>query len=409
MHANRFTDYMYSLVKKVTDEIGPRPPCSPQEKELGRLLVKEWKSICNKVDVETFTCSPSAFLGFIRFSALLYFGVVISYWFVPPLSFALAVIAFSMLFFELLRYREFVDFLFPRQQGENVIGFIRPVNEPVRRVIVGAHMDSAYEFNLIHYVRRAAIFILVVAVLAIFIALWVSLAKTVAYSIGYGNSTVFTALGFTMVALTPFVGFCLFFHSGRSVPGAMDNMSGIAVITGVGRYLSEAKTNGDWFPARTEVVLLATSSEEAGLRGAKRYVSKHIQEMKAVPTYGLILDCIYDERFLTVSEREPCTGARHDPHLIKMAQNVAAEHNWPMAVSWIPIGGTDAAAFTVKGIPSICLLCMDTSKAVPNYHTRHDTHEYIRPESLSVSLQLIIDMIERIDGMQSDLPTVIKR
>ena len=89
---NRYTDYMFGLVKTVIDEIGPRPSCSEEEKRLGRLLVDEWKSICDRIDVETFTCHPSAFLGFIRLVALLYFASVILYWFIAPLSLVLMII-----------------------------------------------------------------------------------------------------------------------------------------------------------------------------------------------------------------------------------------------------------------------------------------------------------------------------
>jgi len=411
MHANRFTDYMYSLIKKVIDEIGPRPPCSPQEKKLGRLLVEEWKPFCDRVDVETFTCSPTAFLGFIRFSVLLFFAAVILYWFYPLASFIMVAVSFSMVFFEFLRYREFVDFLFPRKQGENIVGTVRPRGEAIRRVIVSAHMDSAYEFNFIYYLRKAAILVIDLGMAGMVIALFGSLAKTIAYFGGFADNTAFAAVGYAMIALTPVMAFFLFFHTYKPVPGAMDDMAGVAVVAGLGKYLEEARRSGDWLPERTDVVLLATSSEEAGLRGAKRYVTRHLQELKTTPTYGLFLDNICDEKYLTVINREICTRATHNPELIKMARDVAEHHNWPIAVKSIPVegGGTDAAAFTVKGIPSICLLCMDTSKAVPNYHTRHDTYEYIRPESLSVSLQLIIDMIERIDGMQNDLPTVIKR
>ena len=133
------------------------------------------------------------------------------------------------------------------------------------------------------------------------------------------------------------------------------------------------------------------------MRGAKRYVRKHLKEMQAIATYGLFLDGIYDEKLLAVANREIFTGAKHDPELVKMAQDVAASHHWPMTVWSLPFGGTDASAFSVKGIPSICLFCLDTSKLPRNYHTREDTYEHIRPQSLSVSLQLIIDMIEWID------------
>ncbi len=388
---------MFGLLKRVIDEIGPRPSCSDEEKRLGRLLVEEWKPLCDRVDMETFTCSPTAFLGFIRVSVLLLFAAVILYWFYPLASFIMAAVSFSMVFFEYMRYREFVDFLFPRKQGENIIGAIQPKGEATRRVLVSAHMDSAYEFNLIYYLRNFAIPIIAIAIVGIVLAFCVSLAKTIAYFGGFADATAFAALGYTMIAFTPIIGLFLFFHTYKPVPGAMDDMAGVAVVAGLGKYLDEARRAGDWFPERTEVVLLATSSEEAGLRGAKRYASKHLQEMKTTPTYGLFLDGIYDEKYLTVTNRELCTGAKHDPELVKMAQDTAASHNWPIAVRMIPIGGTDAAAFSVKGIPAVCLLCQDTSKAVPNYHTRDDTYEHIRPESLAVSLQLVIDMIQRID------------
>ena len=122
---NSYTDYMFVLIKRVIDEIGPRPSCSEEEKRLGRLLVEEWRSTCDRIDVETFTCSPSAFLGFIPLAVLLYFAAVIIYWFCPPLSLLVITIMLSVSIFE-LNYREFVDFLFPRKQGENIIGVIQP-------------------------------------------------------------------------------------------------------------------------------------------------------------------------------------------------------------------------------------------------------------------------------------------
>jgi hypothetical protein len=398
MFADRYTDYMYDLIKKVIDGIGPRPSCGEQEKRLGRLLVEEWQPFCDRVDAETFTCSPNAFLGFIPFSVLLYFAAVALYWFYPLASFIVVAIGFGTLFFELLRYREFVDFLFPRRQGENIMGTIRPKGEPTRRVIVSAHMDSAYEFNLIYYLRNAIIPITETAIAGLVIALCGNLAKTIAYFYGFADTTAFTAVGYAMIAFTPIMAFFLFFHTYKPIPGAMDDMAGVAVVAGLGKYLDEARKTGGWLPEKTEVVLLAMSSEEAGLRGAKRYVSKHLQEMKTTPTYGLFLDGIYDEKFLTVTNRELCTGAKHDPELVKMAQDAASSHNWHIATRMIPLGGTDASPFSLKGIPAVCLHCQDTTRAVPNYHTRNDTYEHIRPESLSVSLQLVIDMLKRIDN-----------
>ncbi|UCC59263.1 MAG: DUF4910 domain-containing protein [Dehalococcoidia bacterium] len=405
MIANSYTDYMYSLVKRVIDDVGPRPSCSEQERRLGHILVEEWKPLCDRVSTETFKCSPAAFLSSLPLAALFYFAAVISYWFYPPVSLAMIVIGVSVLFLE-LRYHELIDFLFPRRQGENIIGTIASNSEPRQRVIVSAHVDSAYEFNLFYYLRGASFLVFAICILGCLILLGGSLAKTIAYVGGSSGMLVFTVIGIITAAITPVISLLLVFHTYKPVPGAMDDMTGIAVVTGLGRYLNEAKRNEQWAPERTEVILLATSSEEAGLRGAKRYVTKHLEEMKTVPTFGLFLDCIYDERALTVVDREFFTGAKHDRKLIKIAQDVAGNHNWPIAVKPVPVGASDASAFSLKGIPSTCITCQDTFKLVPNYHTRNDTYEYVRPESLSVSLQLVIGIIERIDKQQVDIMTV---
>lgn len=402
MVAEKYQDYVHNLIRRVLDEIGPRPACSEAERRLGRLLVREWMPVCDAVSMESFRCSPRAFLGVLPLSVLAYFAAVILYWLYPPASPPLAALSFSLVFFEIVRYREFVDFLFPRKKGWNVTGVIRPRGEARQRVIVSAHQDSAYEFRLWHHLGTAAVWLTALAGAAIVFILAGGIARTLAWFGGSEGAMVYTAMGIVAIALSPVVGLFLLFKSGRAVPGAMDDMAGVAVVSGLARYLDDARHDGSFFPRSTEVVLLATSAEEAGLRGAKRYAEKHMAEMRQKPTYALFLDGIYDERLLTVTDSELFTGARHDAGLVRLAQEAAAGRGWPIRKRWIPVGGTDAAAFSLRGIPAVCLHCQDTSRLVSNYHTRHDTLENIRPRSLSVSLQMVIDMIERLDAGRAE-------
>lgn len=398
MLADKYQDYMYNLVRKAIDEIGPRPACSEAEKKLGRLLAEEWRPICDRIETESFTCRPGAFLGVIRLSVVLCLASIVLYWFYPFAALVMATLSLSTLIFELVRYLEFVDFLFLGVQGENIVGTIRPRSEIKRRVIVSAHLDSAYEFRLWRRFGTAAVPLMGFAILGILIALGGSLARTIAYLGGSENATAYTVLGIVIAAFSPLVALFLFFQSDKAVPGAMDDMAGIAVLAGLGRSLDESRGSGGFYPENTEVVLLATSSEEAGLRGAKRYAKRHLSELKKIPTWGLFLDCIYDERFLVVTSREAFTGAKHNPAVVQMAQDVAASHGWPIAKKAVPFGATDASAFSLKGVPATCLLCQDFSRLVPNYHTREDTPEHVRPEALSVTLQMVLEMIQRIDN-----------
>lgn len=395
MEASQYRDRMWSLVERVLREIGPRESCSENEKRFGRLLAEQWRELGLDVRVERFTCNPKAFLGFIPIAALLYLIATIAYWMYPFVSFVTAAAAFGMLWFELLRYREFVDPLFPSAEGENVVGILRPSGPVQRRVVVSAHQDSAYEFNLWFFLKNAAIPVMIIGFTANLVPMLGGLAKSLA---GAGNdSHAFNVVGFIAMGLYPFVGLNFFFHTYTVVPGAMDDLAGVSVLHGVALAVSDAQRAGQPLQ-NTEVVVLAASSEEAGLRGAKRYVEAHRAEMQATPTFGLFVDGVYDERHLTVVYRELFTGAVHDPRLVKMAKQIAVERGWPLREHMIPLGASDATAFSVAGIPAVAMLCQDATRLVPNYHTRLDTIEHVRPESLEVMLQMVLDMIQKIDA-----------
>ncbi len=398
MQADKYQEYMYSLVKRVIDEIGPRPACSEAEKKLGRLLAEEWRPLCDKVETESFACRPGAFLGAIRLSTVLFLVSIVLYWFYPFAALVMAALSLTALVMELVRYREFIDFLFLPEQGENIVGTILPRGETKRRVIVSAHLDSAYEFRLWRTFGTAAIPLMGLAMLGIVMAIAGSLAKTIGYLGGSEDATAFTIVGAVMAAFTPVVAPFLFFLSDKAVPGAMDDMAGIAVVDATGRYLHESRSSGDFYPENTEVVLLATSSEEAGLRGAKRYVKKHLAELKRTPTYGIFLESTADERHLTAGYRGTVHRSQTRPRPGGDGPECRRRPRLAHQVEANPAGSTDASAFSKMGIPSISLLSQDTTRLVPNYHTREDTPEHVRPEALSVTLQMVLGMIQRIDN-----------
>ncbi|HOO55582.1 MAG TPA: M28 family peptidase [bacterium] len=397
MVANKYKRYMYNMIKKAVDTIGPRPSCSDKEKELGQMMEKEWKQLADTVDVESFTCSPHAFLGFLPISVILCFIGIALYWFFPPAGAFFALIAFSMLFFEFMRYNEFIDFMFPKRQGENVIAKIKPRGEIKQRIIVSGHTDSAYEFNLWYWFKNASVPLMIIAIVGVLFIVGITIAKTVAFFTGGADAPIYTTLGYVALGFCPFISLFIVFHTYRPVPGAMDNMAGVSVTSAVGKYIDDAKKTGDFIPENTEIVMIAMSSEEAGLRGTKRYVKRHIGELKEIPSYGIFVDGVHDERHLTVTTLELCTGAKHDKGLVNLAIDAASRRGWEMKTSVVPIGASDASVFTTNGIPATCLLCQDTTKLIPNYHTRLDTPERIRPQALSTMLQVVLDMIERID------------
>ncbi|NPV59625.1 MAG: M28 family peptidase [Actinobacteria bacterium] len=392
------TGYMHGLVDRVMKEIGPRESCGEAEKRLGRLFAQEIEPACERVEVEEFTCAPKAFLGFFPYLVLLYLAGVVMYYVLPPVALILSAIGAGVLFFEVVRYRELIDPLFPKRTGENVAGIVKPRGETRKRVIVSAHLDSAYEFKVWYWLKGLSVPAMALAFLAPLLLLGASLARTIADSRGVPDNAAYAALGIACIALSPLVAVFAFFHTGDVVPGAMDDMAGIAVLAGLGKHFAEAREGGGFYPESTEVVLLALSSEEAGLRGAKRYAARHKKEFLRVPTYAIFLDGIYDEGFLTVFRKELWCGAKMDPYLVGLAVEAADACGFPIKNTVMPVGATDGSAFARESIASVSICCQDTSRLVPNYHTRHDTIEHVRPESLEVTLRLVLEMLRRIDA-----------
>ena len=400
--AERYTEPMHDFIGDVLDDIGPRESCGAAERRLAERLVDGWRTLGFAARLEPFTCHPKAFLGFIPYAAFFYLMATIFYWLAPVWATLFAAAALVITVLELLAYKEFVDPLFPAAEGANAVAVVRPRGNVRRRVVVSAHIDSAYEFNLWFFLKNAGIPVMVIAFAAPLVPLAGGLLK-LAVPTGT-DPALFDTIGYLCLALYPIVGLNFFFHTYHVVPGAMDDLAGVAVVDATGRALAAA-IEADEGLQSTEVVLLGAAAEEAGLRGAKRFVTAHEDTLSDLPSYGIFVDGVYDERHLAVVRRELTTGARHDPRLVDLAREVAERRRWPMREVVIPFGATDASAFSTAGIPAIAVLCQDTSQLAPNYHTRLDVLENVRPESLHVSLQLVLDLLEQIDsGALEEVP-----
>jgi hypothetical protein len=379
---------MLEFLEEMLDKIGARESCSASERRLGQVLADRWRNAGFEVRQEKFTCHPKAFLDAIRIAVLCYFVAIGLYWIAPLAAALLGALHVALIFLEVLNYRQVVDRLFPLREGENVMAVVAPRVAARRRIIVNAHLDSAYEYTLWYRLKGAAVPLMIVGVLAAFIPM---LGGVLTYS-GLISEPLSRAIGWFGIGLSPLIAAFLFFRSSRVVPGAMDDLAGLSVLYGLGRLLSDELTL-----ETTEVVLLATAAEEAGLRGAMAYAHAHRDEHARIPTLAIVIDGVYDERYLGVVHRELLAFTQYDADLIDRARRAAAARGWPMIDCNIPLGATDGTAFARAGLRSVALVCQDTSRLVPNYHTRLDTCEYVRSESLYRVLQVVTDMLRAID------------
>ena len=182
----------------------------------------------------------------------------------------------------------------------------------------------------------------------------------------------------------------------NKVPGAVDNLSAVAIVLGVGRYL---KKNADIIPKGTEIQLISFGCEEAGLRGAYRYVERHLDELRKHDAMCVNMDGIQSTKAVQVIEFEPTTRTKHSEEVVqkilKASELAGIEMKQFGASTGAKIlgqisGGTDATAFSKSGVKAANISAMELKRFVKFYHQPTDTLDMIDRGSLEDVLKVCI-------------------
>lgn len=405
---DRQVEYAVKGITKVCRRIGPRKPGSPEEYRAQQWFEKDMKNYCEETRIEEFTLHRQGFMGFIPFTVACGIASVFVNWFASPIAaLILCVCAFVPLFFEFLMYKEFDDFLFPKQTSHNMIAVRKPKGEVKQRIVMVGHSDSQFEWTLNYLIGglQAKLFVEIPAVVGLIVQTVFALVCIIA---GKGGAAVniqsarwFFILFFVISCVfIPFEFAFLFFQSWtKSVPGASDNLSGCYVGMAVVKALDEAKVRFE----NTEVVVICSGSEEAGLRGSKAYAKAHEKELKEIPTCVVALDTFRDLETMAVYHRDLSGTLQHHDGTKVLVHDACANCGFDVKYESIYIGGSDAASFTQRGIPATGFAAMDP--APPRYyHTRLDTPENLRPEAIKAGIEIMIEaccMFDKdgIDGL----------
>ena len=180
----------------------------------------------------------------------------------------------------------------------------------------------------------------------------------------------------------------------RVVDGANDNLSGCYMGITVLREMERLGVTLE----NTEVGVILTGSEEAGLRGAKAWARAHKDDYRGVPTYVISYDTIHDPRHLMVNMRDLNSTVKSDHELGERFLKAASEAGVSCKKGKVPLlgGATDSAAFTQGGFRSIGITGL-SHKLEDYYHTRRDSWDNLNEEGLENCYKATIAMIEEMD------------
>ena len=409
--------YMSNFVRRIIDEIGPRMPCSLQEAEAAEIIKNELDKSCGEVSVEEFTCHPKAFLGWIKLDMIMilisislyflnqiftdYFWLLI----LATISFLFVLLPFLIMWEEFFNYNEFIDPLFRKKTSRNIIGKFMPEGELKKIIIFSSHMDSVIEFKLLKLLGWKFIPIAFGGIFIMLMWLLLSFLNLTFILIGFINlkAVFLNVMIWTLIIGSPCIIGLYFFvplgDKGNVVPGAVDNLSSCSVVQGIGRYL---KNHRDIIPNNTEIRLISFGCEEAGLRGAYRYVASHLEELKKYDASIVNMDGLETPDGFHIIEYEPTTRTRHSEEIIqkllitaKLVDVKAKRLGAGKLEKTIGrlSGGSDAAAFSKAGIKAGFLNSADWKTRSRYYHQSTDTFDKIKKGTLENAMKICLTFL----------------
>lgn len=166
------------------------------------------------------------------------------------------------------------------------------------------------------------------------------------------------------------------------VPSAVDNLSASALAVAMCRFLVK---NASLIPEDTEIRFISFGSEEAGLRGSRRYVKRHLDELKQLDAQVLNFEMVAHPEIQILTGDLNGT-VKHAHEMVKSVVRAAECAGVPHKVSSASIGvGTDAAPFTQAGLRATTLMPFKVpQQTVAFYHQRWDTPENLTIEPCSM-------------------------
>lgn len=384
--------YMVDKITYICDKIGPRAPGSPEELKAQENMAEDLKKWSDKVEIEGFTVHRQAFMGFIPFTVAMAIIATVLFFFKPVVGFGLTILGFIPLILEFLMYKQFIDPLFKGHPSHNVIATRKSTGETKKRIIFVGHSDSQYEWTLNYKLGGTGMkLFLIPAVVGLIVCCISSLVKFIVVDIKAvqtpGSELFFLILGIVLcIFLVPYVGFLFFQSRTKSVPGANDNLSGCLTSMAVLKLMDESDVRFE----NTEVCVMLSGSEEAGLRGAKAFAKKHEKELKEIETVVVACDTMRDLEYMAVYDRDLSGTLKHDAQAKALVKQAALNCGFDIPYSSIYLGACDAAAFTQRGIKATGFAAMDPTPP-RYYHTRLDSPELLIPEALKVGAQVLLE------------------
>jgi hypothetical protein len=403
--------YAFDIVKTICTEVGPGLPGSSQERDRAAIIKRELESHlgAGNVVIEEFTFAPDAFLspypGVLSTMIAVLLNISMGHFSgITPWVTSMAALAFSIItplifIFEFILSYELLDPLFQKKQSINVVGILRKpgTNNLKRLLILSGHHDSAPENTWLRFLGYGFFFLSATFFIGSITMVVMSIIQLAGLIIGSNAIVRMGTLRWLLLIypIVPSIIYVLFLTRGRknggNVPGAADNLSACALAVAMCRFLVK---NPSYIPADTEIRFVSFGSEEAGLRGSRRYVERHLDELKRLDARLLNIETVAHPEIAILTSDVNGT-VKNSPEMVKSVVAAAERAGVPYKVKSASLGvANDSGSFSQAGLKATTLLPFKVpQQMVAFYHQKWDGPEILTTEPLLNVLKLTFEWV----------------
>ena len=388
------TQFMVDEITHICTKFEKRGPGSKGEQQACEYMAQQLKDLgCETTYVDEFKENPGSFFGWIYFTITFCFLALASYFFMPVLSIVFIILGLTLCVLQFGLYKKTVDKFFKEKIGHNAAGFKKPTGEVKRRIIFNGHPDGAWEWPFKYMFTYLGFDIhMALCFLGAFYTLGIAIARVA----GAIPEELVTKLGLIGLVFVPFwLGLYFMWNRNKIVDGANDNLSGCYIGIAILKALKDEGIELE----NTEIGVVLTGSEEAGLRGAKAWCEAHAHEFNDVPTFVYSYDTITQPEYMQANYRDLNATVKVDKDVSDLYVEACQELGIKCGKGVVPpLGGaTDSAAFAQAGMRSTGITALN--HALPDfYHTRLDTPDALNKTCLADCFAASVKVLEMFDN-----------
>ena len=176
-----------------------------------------------------------------------------------------------------------------------------------------------------------------------------------------------------------------------TVPGANDNLSGVAVLVALAERLRDRPVDG------VRIVLVSAGAEEELQGGVYDYLAGHGAELDPTSTYCLAVDTVGSPQ-LVMLEGEGTVAMEDytDPSFRDLIADEARLGGVSLLRGLRSRFSTDGVVTSRAGIPTVSLVSVEPWRAPSNYHLMSDVPENLVYETIAATTELTERVARRL-------------